>query len=99
MMPAQKSESPAATEQTQEKNTVTAAIVAPAEAARKQAENLAAARKAFATLAARAALAGHTCTLTSAGNIVLSRWGYAKIFDTTERACEWLDLVSGDRHA
>lgn len=53
------------------------------------------ARKAFATLAARAALAGHQCTRTAIGNIILSRWGYASIFDDVAKAGAWLDRVTG----
>lgn len=48
--------------------------------------------KAFATLQARAALAGMTCTLTAAGNIVLSRYAGAWLFDTAEEADNWLSL-------
>jgi hypothetical protein len=49
--------------------------------------------KAFATLQARAALAGMTCTLTTAGNIVLARFGGAWIFGTVDKASAWLDRL------
>lgn len=49
--------------------------------------------KAFATLQARAALAGLTCTLTTAGNIVLARFGGAWIFGTVDKAGAWLDRL------
>lgn len=52
-----------------------------------------AARKAFATLAARAALAGYTCTRTSLNNIVLSRLGHAWIFSDVASASMWLNSV------
>lgn len=52
-----------------------------------------AAGKAFATLQARAALVGMTCTLTTAGNIVLARFGGAWIFGTVEKADAWLDRL------
>jgi hypothetical protein len=49
--------------------------------------------KAFATLQARAALVGMTCTLTEAGNVVLARFGGAWIFGTVEKADAWLDRL------
>ncbi|MCY1223270.1 hypothetical protein D3C71_1829230 [compost metagenome] len=49
--------------------------------------------KAFATLQARAALVGMTCTLTAAGNIVLARFGGAWIFGTVDKAGAWLDRL------
>ena len=49
--------------------------------------------KAFATLQARAALLGLTCTLTEAGNIVLARFGGAWIFGTADKAGAWLDRL------
>lgn len=55
------------------------------------------ARKAFDTLAARAALAGQACTKTATGHIVLSRWGHAATFDTSAEAGAWLDRVTGAR--
>ena len=65
-------------------------------ASTKQSERLAAARKAFATLAARAALAGQTCE-TVDGAILLSRWGRTAEFATVDAASAWLDQVTGGR--
>lgn len=52
--------------------------------------------KAFSTLQARAALAGLTCTHTAAGNIVLSRFAGAWLFDSTAEADNWLSLALGE---
>jgi hypothetical protein len=49
--------------------------------------------KALATLQARCALAGMTCTRTEAGNIVLGQFGGAWIFDDVEKANAWLDRL------
>lgn len=49
--------------------------------------------KAFATLQARAALWGMTCTQTSAGYIVLARLGGGWIFDNVGKASAWLDRL------
>lgn len=51
--------------------------------------------KALSTLQARAALLGYTCTLTKAGNIVLSMpLGGAWIFGSFEKADSWLDRLA-----
>lgn len=51
--------------------------------------------KALNTLQARAALAGLSCTLTKAGNIVLSMpLGGAWIFGCIEKADAWLDRLA-----
>lgn len=50
--------------------------------------------KALSTLQARAALLGYACTLTAAGNIVLSMpLGGAWIFGSVEKADAWLDRI------
>ena len=50
--------------------------------------------KALETLKARSALAGMTCVLTQAGNIVLGLpLGGAWIFDDVDQANAWLDRV------
>ena len=54
--------------------------------------------KGMATLAARAALAGHVCALDSTGQIVLSRWGRCMSFCDVQAAEAWLERVTGDRH-
>lgn len=52
---------------------------------------MSAAHKPLNTLQARAALAGMTCTVTDAGNVVLARLGGAWIFSTIDKANAWLD--------
>ncbi|RZL45920.1 MAG: hypothetical protein EOP74_00185 [Variovorax sp.] len=47
--------------------------------------------KALHTLEAEAALRGLVCVQTGAGNIVLSRYGGAWIFDNVGKAAAWLD--------
>ena len=49
--------------------------------------------KPLATLRARAALVGITCTTTNAGNVVLARCGAAWIFGTIGKADAWLDRL------
>jgi len=49
--------------------------------------------KSLSTLQARAALAGMTCTVTDAGNVVLARLGGAWIFSTIGKADAWLDRL------
>lgn len=46
--------------------------------------------KTFATLQARAALAGYSCHYTTIGNVILCRFGGGWIFDTVELADGWL---------
>lgn len=46
-------------------------------------------------LAARATLAGHTCTTDAAGQVTLSRWGRAVTFQDVGAASAWLDRVTG----
>lgn len=53
--------------------------------------------KALATLAARAALAGHCCNLTADGLLQFSRWGQAVTFGDVAAASVWLDRVTGAR--
>ncbi len=48
---------------------------------------------AFSTLQAEEALSGMTCTRTNAGNIVLSQFAGAWIFDTVEQATAWLSRL------
>lgn len=55
------------------------------------------AAKGMATLAARAALAGHACTQDADGVINLSRWGRVVSFGDLATASRWLDKVSGGR--
>lgn len=50
-----------------------------------------------ARLAARATLAGHTCTTDAAGQITLSRWGRAMTFPDLGAASAWLDRVTGQK--
>lgn len=52
--------------------------------------------KAFATLQAKAALHGFECTVTLAGNIVMSRSGGAWIFGSLVEAAHWLSLSIGE---
>ena len=54
-----------------------------------------AARKAHATLEARAALAGHHCFKTEDGTILLSRWGRVAEFETVAKAADWLTRITG----
>lgn len=51
-----------------------------------------------ARLAARATLAGHTCTTDAAGQVTLSRWGCAMTFQDVGAASAWLERVTGGRH-
>lgn len=52
--------------------------------------------KAWATLRARAALAGHTCTRDTSGWVTMSRWGHTVTFEDLGTASAWLDrIVSG----
>jgi hypothetical protein len=53
--------------------------------------------KSLATLAARAALAGHACSVTSDGLIQFSRWGQVVTFGDFAAASVWLDRVTGVR--
>lgn len=53
--------------------------------------------KGLATLAARAALAGHVCAQHADGVINISRWGRVVSFGDLATASRWLDKVSGDR--
>lgn len=53
--------------------------------------------KALATLAARAALAGHTCSINADGLIQFGRWGQAVSFGDIAAASAWLDRVTGVR--
>lgn len=46
--------------------------------------------KPFATLQAKAALQGFTCTYTGLANIVMHRFGGGWIFDTVPEAEQWL---------
>lgn len=48
-----------------------------------------------ARLAARARMAGHTCTKDAAGQFTLSRWGRAMTFPDLGAASAWLDRVTG----
>ena len=50
----------------------------------------------FPTLQAKAALHGFECTMTKAGNIVMSRRGGAWIFGTMPEASNWLSLSIGE---
>lgn len=50
----------------------------------------------FSTLQAKAALHGFECTMTRAGNIVMSRLGGAWIFGTLPEASNWLSLSIGE---
>lgn len=54
-----------------------------------------AARKAHATLEAQAALAGHHCSKTDDGTILLSRWGRTAQFETVATAANWLERITG----
>lgn len=49
--------------------------------------------KAFPTLLAEAALSCMTCTRTTAGNIVLSQFAGAWIFDIVEQETAWLSRL------
>lgn len=51
--------------------------------------------KRLATLAARAALAGHQCTRAADGSITFSRWARSVTFDDLAEAEAWLDRVTG----
>lgn len=51
--------------------------------------------KRLATLAARAALAGHQCTRAVDGSITFSRWARSVTFDDVADAEAWLDRVCG----
>lgn len=51
--------------------------------------------KAWATLQARAALAGHTATRDAAGWVTLARWGRSVSFQDVGAASAWLDRVIG----
>ena len=52
--------------------------------------------KSFATLAARAALLGHT--FQRHGNIFLiGRWGHTREFDSLAKAAQWLDQIGSKR--
>lgn len=53
--------------------------------------------KSLANLAARAALAGHTCTMDTAGLITLSRWGRSMTFGDVATASVWLERVTGQK--
>lgn len=53
------------------------------------------AAKGMATLAARAALAGHVCARDSTGQIVMSRWGRSMSFASVHEAEAWLAKVTG----
>lgn len=52
-------------------------------------------KKAWATLQARAALAGHTCTRDTSGWVTLSRLGRTVTFEDIDTASAWLDRVIG----
>lgn len=56
-----------------------------------------ASEKAVITLAARAALAGHVCSIAEGGSISLSRWGRSMSFDDVATASAWLDKVTGQK--
>lgn len=47
-----------------------------------------------ARLAARATLAGHTCTTDATRQVTLSRWGRAMTFQDVGAASAWLDRVT-----
>lgn len=49
----------------------------------------------FATLQARAALAGYELRTDPLGGYYASRWGHVRMFDTLEEADAWLRRVSG----
>lgn len=53
--------------------------------------------KGLATLAARAALAGHVCTQDADGVINISRWGRVVSFGDLATAGAWLDRVTGQK--
>lgn len=54
--------------------------------------------KGMATLAARAALAGHQASVDSDGLITISRWGRSVTFGDIASATAWLNRVTGGRH-
>jgi hypothetical protein len=55
--------------------------------------------KAFATLAASAALAGYELRADPLGGFYVMRWGQMRMFDTLAEVEQWLRVVVGKKRA